>query len=283
MNFLFLLETTPAVFYALVALLGLFVGSFLNVVIHRLPTILKQQWCIDCSTYLYPDDEPPKFEKYTLSHPRSHCPNCNATIRWYSNIPLVSWLLQKGKCRDCNQPISARYPLIEFLTMALSLAVAFKFGFSIQALFALIFVYVSIALFFIDAEHKLLPDRLVFPLIGLGLIINVKSVFVSPDMAILGVVIGFTSLWSIYIIMKLITGKEGMGYGDFKYLAAIGAWFGPLVIAPIFVYSAALGLFYVLGGFIARKIHGSENCRNPQIAFGPFLVISAFIIMLFVN
>lgn len=278
MELLNFIEANPFIFYIIVGWLSLSIGSFLNVVIHRLPMILDSQWRTECNQYLHPNEITPPPPKITLSHPRSHCPKCNFQLRWYHNIPVFSWLALKGKCSSCNNPISVRYPCIELLTMTLSLAVAWKFGFTLTTLFALIFVQVSIALFFIDLDHMILPDRLVFPLIGLGLLINTQSVFVSPELSIYGAVFGFLSLWTIYIIMKLVTGKEGMGYGDFKYLAAIGAWFGPLTLHHIFVISAVMGLAVAIGSAIKMKKLGHSQGSQP-IAFGPYLVFAAIYLL----
>lgn len=274
----------PCVFYTIVAWLSLCIGSFLNVVIHRLPKILFNQWSQESHAFLYPNKSTPDIPKYTLSKPRSHCPKCDIQLRWYHNIPLISWVVLKGKCASCKTPISARYPFVELLTMVLSVAIAWKFGFTFTTLFAIIFTQITIALFFIDWDHMILPDRLVFPLIGLGLLVNTQSTFASPVFSIYGAVFGFMSLWSIYIIMKAITGREGMGYGDFKYLAAIGAWFGPLVLPKIFMISALSGLAFVVVAFIIGKIRKKDKEQNTEgadqnfkIPFGPHLAIAALI------
>ena len=281
MEFLNFVEANPVVFYVLVGWLSLCVGSFLNVVIHRLPTMLNNYWRKECLQFLHPEDPLPDTPKYTLSQPASHCPKCEFKIRWYHNIPVFSWLALKGKCSGCKSRISARYPFVEALTMVLSLAVAFKFGFTLTTLFAIIFTHVTIAIFFIDFDHMIIPDRLVFPLIGLGLLINSQSLFVSPQMAIYGAVIGFLSLWIIYIIMKLLTGKEGMGYGDFKYLCAIGAWFGPLILHHIFIISALSALaFVVVACTIIHKMKGDTSQPMRVIAFGPHLAIAAWIVLI---
>lgn len=279
MEFFEFLANNPFAYYAVVGLFSLLIGSFLNVVILRLPRILDNEWKYECHLYLYPDQEPPETPKLTLNHPRSHCVGCGNSLKWYHNIPVFSWLALKGKCGFCSSKISMRYPLIELLTAVLSVIVAIKFGFTYQALFGIIFTHISIALFFIDLDHQILPDRLVFPLIGLGLLVNSQSLFISPTLAIYGAIIGFMSLWVIYILMKFITGKEGMGYGDFKYLCAIGAWFGPLILHHIFIISAVSGIaYYIISLVIAGR--STSSSAPTQIAFGPHLAIAAWVVLI---
>ncbi|OUY06734.1 prepilin peptidase [Acinetobacter populi] len=273
MQFLQLLQENATVFYLSVAFLALCVGSFLNVLIYRLPKIMENEWQQECQAFLHPDQPITPIEKFTLSTPASSCPNCQHKIRWYENIPLISWLLLKGKCSNCTQPISIRYPLVELGTMLCSLVIAHHFGASIETVFGLIFTWVLIALTGIDFDTQLLPDRLTFPLIGLGLAINSYAIFISPTQAIWGCLIGFLSLWVVYIIFKLITGKEGMGYGDFKLLAALGAWMGPLQLPLIILLSSLVGAII---GIILLKV----TKENRPFAFGPYLAIAGWIAFL---
>ncbi|GAA5000783.1 A24 family peptidase [Acinetobacter puyangensis] len=273
MQFLQLLQENTAVFYLSVTFLGLCIGSFLNVVIYRLPRIMENEWQQECQAFLHPDQPIVTTEKFTLSTPASSCPHCQHKILWYENIPLISWLLLKGKCSDCKQPISIRYPLVELGTMLCSLVIAYHFGPSIETVFGLIFTWILIALTGIDFDTQLLPDRLTYPLIGLGLAINSYAIFTSASQAIWGCLIGFLSLWIVYIIFKLVTGKEGMGYGDFKLLAALGAWMGPLQLPLIILLSSFVGAII---GIILLKM----TKENRPFAFGPYLAIAGWIAFL---
>ncbi|KAA8733701.1 prepilin peptidase [Acinetobacter qingfengensis] len=273
MQFIQLLQENSGLFYFVVALLSLCVGSFINVVIYRLPKIMEREWQLECQSYLYPEQPPEPQPAYGLSTPASACPNCQHKIRWYENIPVISWLVLKGKCRGCHQPISIRYPLVEIVTMLGSLIVAWHFGASIQGIFAILFTWVLIALTGIDFDTQLLPDRLTFPLAGLGLAVNSYAVFVSPTQAIWGCLIGFLCLWVVYILFKIITGKEGMGYGDFKLLAALGAWMGPLQLPLIILLSSLVGAII---GIILLKI----TKENRPFAFGPYLAIAGWIALI---
>lgn len=273
MQFLQLLQENTAVFYLSIAFLGLCIGSFLNVVIYRLPRIMENEWQQECQAFLHPDQPIVTTEKFTLSTPASSCPHCQHKIRWYENIPLISWLLLKGKCSNCKQPISIRYPLVELGTMLCSLVIAYHFGPSIETVFGLIFTWILIALTGIDFDTQLLPDRLTYPLIGLGLSINSYAIFTSATQAIWGCLIGFLSLWIVYIIFKMITGKEGMGYGDFKLLAALGAWMGPLQLPLIILLSSFVGAII---GIILLKV----TKENRPFAFGPYLAIAGWIAFL---
>lgn len=274
-------KEVPLFFYFFVCYMSLCVGSFLNVVIYRLPLILNREWQIEASQILHPDQPEPAIEKVSLLFPKSHCPTCKSSIKWYYNIPVFGWIFLKGKCSECHSKISFRYPFVELLTGILGVMVAWKFGVTIYTLYALIFTYVLIALFFIDFDHKILPDRLVFPLIAMGLLVNTQTTFVSPTLAIYGAAIGFLSLWAIYIMFKFVTGKEGMGYGDFKLMCALGAWFGPLFMHYAFLIAAVSGLVFVIASTVIRKIKQDDQTPPLTIAFGPHIAIAGWLIMFF--
>ncbi len=263
---------TPWLLAFTVAIISLCIGSFLNVVIHRLPLMMEQGWKQECSILL--NVEPPELPApYTLSKPASSCPHCQHKIRWYENIPLLSWILLKAKCSSCKAKISIRYPLVELGTMLASLMVLAAFGPSFKMLSALVLTWVLIALTAIDFDTQLLPDSLTLPLAALGLLINTQHIFVSPDQAIWGYVIGFMILWLVYITFKLVTGKEGMGYGDFKLLAALGAWLGPLMLPLIILLSSLVGAII---GIILLKV----KKENQPFAFGPYLAIAGWIALI---
>lgn len=267
----------PTLFYAVVGILSLCVGSFLNVVIYRLPKIMENEWKEECHYFLHPNEPYPSQEKFTLSHPASTCPKCQHQIRWYENIPLISWfILLRGKCSYCSNPISIRYPLVELATMLASLIVAYLFGPSIAAVVSIIFTWVLIALIGIDFDTQLLPDRLVYPLLGLGLAVNSFGIFISPSQAIWGTLLGFLSLWSVCVIFKLITGKQGMGHGDFKLLAAVGAWLGAGLLPFVIFTSAVLGS--IVGGILFAIYKESR-----PFAFGPYIAIAAWVALLWGN
>lgn len=278
-DFLQLLSSTPWLLITVIAILGVCIGSFLNVVIYRMPKMMEQEWRYECAMLLNDGlgsntpSEPPAL---TLSQPASACPHCQHKIRWYENIPLLSWLILRGSCSSCGHQISIRYPLVELLTMLASIAVVLVFGPSLKMLAALVLTWVLIALTGIDFDTQLLPDSLTLPLAGLGLLVNTQSLFVSPIQSIWGYVIGFMSLWLVYIIFKLVTGKEGMGYGDFKLLAALGAWLGPLMLPLIILLSSLVGAII---GIILLKIRK----ENQPFAFGPYLAIAGWIALIWGN
>lgn len=274
-DFLQLLSTTPWLLITLIAILGLCVGSFLNVVIYRLPRMMEQEWRYECAILLN-GTAPNEQAAITLSKPASTCPHCQHKIRWYENIPLVSWLVLRGKCSNCHARISIRYPVVELLTMLASIMVVIAFGPSLKMMAALVLTWVLIALTGIDFDTQLLPDSLTLPLAGFGLLLNAQGLFVSPAQSIWGYVIGFISLWLVYFIFKLVTGKEGMGYGDFKLLAALGAWLGPLMLPLIILLSSLVGAVI---GIILLKIHK----ENQPFAFGPYLAIAGWIALIWGN
>ncbi|MDR1062427.1 MAG: A24 family peptidase [Azoarcus sp.] len=260
----------PCVFIPLAALLGLCVGSFLNVAIYRLPKMMEREWLEEAAALH--GDTLPDGERLSLSRPRSRCPHCGHTISALENIPLLSYLALHGRCRHCKASIGSRYPLVETLTAALSGYAAWRFGFSPAAIGALVFLWATIALAFIDFDTQLLPDSLTLPLLWLGLAFNLRATYIPLADAVIGAMAGYLFLWSIYWLFKIVTGKEGMGHGDFKLLAAIGAWLGwqilPLVILLASLAGAAIGL-----GLIAAK----RLDRGTPIPFGPYLAIAGLI------
>ena len=273
------LQSMPLMFVALAALIGLLVGSFLNVVIHRLPKMMENEWRKQCAELSVEADSPaaPETERpvYNLVIPRSACPGCGHQIGAAENIPIISYLVLRGKCRNCNRKISARYPIVEGITAILSGLVAWHFGFGIAGVSAIVLVWGLIALTFIDADTQLLPDSITLPLVWLGLLVNIGGAFTDLTSAVLGAVFGYLMLWIVYWAFKLATGKEGMGYGDFKLLAAIGAWLGwqilPLVILLSSVVGAIVGIALIL---LARL------GRNIPIPFGPYLAMAGFIALI---
>jgi len=260
----------PTALYLAVGLFSLCIGSFLNVVIYRTPKMMEQEWRLDCQILLHPEQAMIDETKITLSKPDSTCPKCQTPIRWYQNIPVISWLVLRGKCGSCKNPISIRYPLIELLTAVCSLIIVAVFGPTLQMLFGLILTWVLIALTFIDFDTQLLPDRYTLTLAALGLGINSYAIYTSPISAIWGYIIGFLCLWIVYYLFKMITGKEGMGYGDFKLLAALGAWMGPLMLPLIVLLSSFVGAVI---GIILLKIRK----ENQPFAFGPYIAIAGWI------
>tara|TARA_R110002111_G_scaffold99170_6_gene153294 strand:+ start:14185 stop:15060 length:876 start_codon:yes stop_codon:yes gene_type:complete len=266
-----------AIFYYLsLGLLGLIVGSFLNVVIYRLPIMLQKNWRTECLSFLE-QDEPQQTasEPFNLSQPRSRCPSCKQVITALENIPIISYIFLSGRCRHCRSPISIRYPLIELLSAALALIIAFKFGVSLQTGLAVIFTWVLICLTMIDIDTQLLPDSITLPLLWLALFASLFNVFVDPETAIIGALAGYLSLWCVFWLFKLITGKEGMGYGDFKLLAAIGALLGWQLLPLVIILSAFVGA--VIG--LSMIVFNGQS-KHQAIPFGPYLSIAAFIALI---
>ncbi|WP_376785522.1 prepilin peptidase [Stutzerimonas kunmingensis] len=261
-------------FVLFAALLGLLIGSFLNVVIYRLPIMMQREWRAQALEYL---ECPPEqiSERFNLLLPSSRCPHCDHQIRSWENIPLVSWLALRGKCSSCRAPISSRYPLVELACGLLSGYVAWHFGFTWQAGAMLLLTWGLVAMSMIDIDHQLLPDSLVLPLLWLGLILNNFGLFVSLESALWGAVAGYLSLWSVYWLFKLVTGKEGMGYGDFKLLAMLGAWGGWQVLPLTILLSSVVGA--VLGTILLR-VQRAES--STPIPFGPYLAIAGWIALL---
>ncbi|MBV8495347.1 MAG: prepilin peptidase [Gammaproteobacteria bacterium] len=282
-----LLASSPAVFLGAAAALGLAVGSFLNVVIHRLPLMLERQWHEQCAelsgaaaAVTLPAGLP---ERFNLIVPRSRCPACAAPITALQNIPLVSFALLRGRCARCGAAISARYPLVEALSGCLTALIAWKFGFGWPALAGMVLTWFLIALAFIDIDHQLLPDNLTLPLLWSGLFLSLLglkgdggALAADPRASVIGALAGYLSLWSVYHLFRLITGKEGMGYGDFKLSAALGAWLGWQALLPAVLLAALLGTCVGLG-LIAVRGHG----RSTPIAFGPFLAAGGWLMLMF--
>jgi len=252
-------------------LLGAIVGSFLNVVILRLPARLEWSWRQQAREFLGQPEETAQAPP-GLVFDRSRCPKCHALIRAWQNIPVLSWLLLRGRCASCGAPISWQYPLVELLTALASLAVALKFGFTFEAAAALGLTWVLIALCGIDFRTQLLPDQLTLGLLWAGLLLSLRPLFVAPPEAILGAALGWLSLWAVFWLFRLATGKEGMGYGDFKLLAALGAWLGPMSLLPIVLIASLSGA--IIGGIYLAVRHGGES---RPFAFGPYLAIAGWI------
>jgi leader peptidase (prepilin peptidase)/N-methyltransferase len=262
-------------YYVTVALLGLVVGSFLNVVIHRLPRMLERRWQAECRELNGTETPVVEQTPYNLVVPGSNCPACGHKIRPWENIPLLSYLLLRGRCSACGVHISVRYPLIELVAGLAALAVAWHYGPGWQTAAVLVFTWALLALTMIDLETQLLPDGITLPLLWLGLLLNLKGMFVPLSSAVIGAATGYLALWAVYHTFRLLTGKEGMGYGDFKLLAALGAWFGwqmlPLTILLSSLVGAVIGL-----GLMAFRNHA----REVPIPFGPYLAVAGWIALL---
>lgn len=266
-----------------IGLVSLCIGSFLNVVIYRLPLMMQKEWQTECRLLLADELTSPKAKQtnehttdtFNLVKPNSCCPKCKAAIKPWQNIPIISWLFLKGKCATCDNPISVRYPLVEAITAILSLVVAYTFGATEQALLYIVVTWALVALTFIDIDHMLLPDQLTLPLLWLALIASVMGYTIAPSDAIIGAACGYLSLWSVFWLFKLITGKEGMGYGDFKLLAVFGALLGWQSLLTIILLSSVVGAVI---GIALLSIQG-KNKATP-IPFGPYLAIAGWITML---
>jgi leader peptidase (prepilin peptidase)/N-methyltransferase len=272
----------PALFIGCVVLLGLLVGSFLNVVIHRVPIMMDNALRAECAVLANPDAEPPTTPTFNIVAPRSACPKCKAPITALQNIPVVSWLALRGKCASCKNPISARYPLVEIATGVLSGFVAWRFGFGATALAGLAFTWLLIALTMIDFDTQYLPDQLNYPLLWLGLLFSLwhpvwaeGAAPVTPRDSIIGACAGYLSLWSVYWAFKLITGKEGMGYGDFKLYGALGAWLGWQMLLPILLFASGVGALFGIVVMIRQR-----RGRDTPMAFGPFLATAGWLALM---
>lgn len=269
----------------IIAVLGLMVGSFLNVVIHRLPIMIEKSFRAECQLLdqaedhiSFPTSANQPVETYNLATPRSACPHCGHQISALENIPLLSWLALGGKCSQCKSSISIRYPLVELISCLISAGLAWHFGPSLALCGALLLSWSLIALIMIDADTYLLPDDITLPLIWLGLLFNLHGTFTNLESAVYGAVAGYMSLWSIYWLFKLITGKEGMGYGDFKLLAALGAWLGIAALPAIILLSSLSGAII---GII--MICGTKHGWNKPLPFGPYLGIAGFLALIWGN
>ncbi len=269
-------EYYPWLFVASACLFGLIVGSFLNVVIYRLPKMMEREWRQECAEYFPEYKIQPPEGKLTLSVPRSTCPKCQTPLRVIDNIPVISWLLLKGKCAHCKTAISPRYPSIELLTAIMSLLVAQHFGFSWFTVALLFFTFVLIAATFIDLDTMLLPDQLTLPLLWGGIALSLIGISpISLHDAIIGAMAGYLALWSVYWAFKLVTGKEGMGYGDFKLLAALGAWLGWQQLPLVILLSSLVGLVF---GIIQLRL--KKQGIDKAFPFGPYIAIAGWIALL---
>lgn len=266
------LEGNPAFFITVVTVLGATVGSFLNVVIHRLPLMMERQWRQQCAELDNPEATPAPQEPLNLAKPDSRCPHCGHKIRAWENIPILSYLLLRGRCSGCGAGISLRYPIIEAVTALLSGFAAWQFGFTWETFGALLLTWSLIPLIMIDIDHQLLPDNITLPFLWVGLGLNLFGLYTDLGSAVIGAMAGYLSLWAVYWAFKLLTGKEGMGYGDFKLLALLGAWMGwqqlPVIILLSSLVGAAIGIGMVL-------LRGRDH--TIPIPFGPYLAIAGLI------
>ena len=265
-----LLLADPAAFAAVAGVFGLTVGSFLNVVIHRLPKMMERDWHCQCAELRGEEISP--AEPMTLATPRSRCPHCGHQITALENVPILSWLVLRGACSACKAPISIRYPIVEAATGLMTAFAAWHFGFGWAAAGAILFVWAMIALTGIDFDTQLLPDSITLPLIWLGLLFNIGGTFTSLTSAVIGAVAGYLSLWSVYWGFKLATGKEGMGFGDFKLLAAIGAWLGWQMLPLTILLSSFVGAIVGVALIVLAK-----RGRNVPIPFGPYLAAAGLL------
>ncbi len=264
----------PLLLIALLGFVGLLFGSFFNVVIYRLPKMMEASWKYECEVLLSDESDaeevaPPQFN---LAVPNSHCPSCNAPVKAWQNIPVLSYVLLRGRCASCKAPIGVRYPLVEFITALLTIFPLLMFGFTGYAVAAILFSWILLILTVIDIDHQLLPDQLTLPLIWLGLLFNSITGSIPLQDAVWGAVAGYLSLWSVFWVFKLLTGKEGMGYGDFKLLAALGAWLGWQFLPLIILLSSVVGA--VFGGAVLMLKRSDSSTPMP---FGPYLAGAGWI------
>ena len=288
--FIQLLDAQPTLFVSLAFIFAALIGSFLNVVIHRIPVMMKREWQQECNQYLEeyhserfkalgakelnkPIDSFP--EKYNLLTPTSECPKCNGKIKPWHNIPILGWIMLRGKCVNCGNKISAQYPIVEFITAAAIAYLAWHFGPTFEFAMTSILTFVLIALTGIDLDEMLLPDTLTLPLLWLGLMININGTFTSIESSLIGAIAGYLSLWSVYWLFKILTGKEGMGYGDFKLMAVFGAWLGWQMLPLIILLSSLVGAVIGIAMIATKKLHSG----NP-IPFGPYIAVAGWIAML---
>ncbi len=290
MQQLSILLNITALFSALAGVVGLLVGSFLNVVIYRLPIMMQRGWRKECLEYLQINPESVQAdgsrnagaqsheEPFNLVFPLSRCPGCNTPIKPYQNIPVISYLFLRGKCATCGCHISMRYPLIEAFTAISSFIVAWHFGYTPQAVFALLLTWSLIALIFIDVDHQLLPDSITLPMLWLGMCLSLFNVYTDTHASIIGAVAGYAALWAVFHLFKLATGKEGMGYGDFKLLALFGAWLGWQYLPIIILLSSLVGAVIGVGMIVFVK-----HDHTVPIPFGPYLAAAGWIALLWGN
>lgn len=269
-----LLREAPAIYAAAAGVLGLVVGSFINVVAHRLPVVMRRDWERQCAE-LQEQPAPDQGERFDLAHPRSRCPHCSHGIRWYENVPVLSWLLLRGRCSACSERISIRYPVVELLTGLATATVAYRYGLGVASLAAMLATWYLLAMSLIDLDTQFLYDELTLPLLWLGLVLSIWEVFVTPVAAIAGAALGYLSLWSIYHLFRWLTGKEGMGYGDFKLLAALGAFTGPTMLLPIVIISTMVGASVGIAMMVSGRL-----ARGVPMSFGPYLATAGWIVLL---
>ncbi|GAA0692919.1 A24 family peptidase [Marinobacterium maritimum] len=268
-----LLNSEPLLATLFALLLSLLVGSFLNVVILRLPVMMQREW--DAMLKSEAGETVEEQPAFNLMTPRSRCGECGHQIRWYENIPVISWLVLRGRCSGCGTGISFRYPFVELVTGLGSAWIIWQFGLTVEGMALVALTWALITLTFIDLDHHLLPDSITLPLLWLGLLINTQGVFTSLESAVLGAAAGYLILWSVYWVFKLLTGKEGMGYGDFKLLAAIGAWGGVKILPLVVLLSSVVGVVLAML-LIAFRRHQAQN----PLPFGPYLAIAGWIALL---
>jgi leader peptidase (prepilin peptidase)/N-methyltransferase len=265
------LQSQVTTYLTFLFVLGLLIGSFLNVVIYRLPIMMQREWRSDCLEFL---DQPSEAatEKFNISVPRSRCSKCGHAISALENIPILSYFTLRGKCRQCKTPISMQYPLVELFTGVISLIIGWHFGVSLQTLAGLFFSWCLIAASGIDLAHKLLPDTITLPLMWLGILLSLFNVFIDLETSVIGAIAGYLFLWSVFWLFKLVTGKEGMGHGDFKLLAALGAWCGWEMLLVIVLTSSLIAAIVGITMIILGKTE-----RSTQIPFGPYLAGAGWI------
>lgn len=264
-------QQNPLFIYSLLFVFGLCIGSFLNVVIYRIPIMLQRAWRSEAQAILALTQDQQE-EKFNLATPNSTCPHCSSAIKPWQNIPLISYVFLRGRCAHCKGPISLRYPTVELFTAVVSVLLAMQLGFSTQLLALLVFSYVAIALAGIDYDTHLLPDNMVLPLLWIGLLLNSQTLFVSLHEAVFGAVIGYGFLWSVFWLFKLFTGKEGMGYGDFKLMAVFGAWFGWQLLPNIILLSSLLGAIVGITMILMGRLD-----KGAPIPFGPFIIVAGLL------
>tara|TARA_R110000744_G_scaffold58428_4_gene121998 strand:+ start:1609 stop:2484 length:876 start_codon:yes stop_codon:yes gene_type:complete len=271
-----LMADSPAFFLSFVFIVSLMIGSFLNVVIYRLPVMMERSWKADFQAHFNPDEQITQTSPFNLVKPDSTCPKCQHKIRAWENIPVISWLLLRGECSQCHNRISIRYPLVEIFTALCSVWIAWHYGYSISALAGLLLTWLLIALIFIDIDTMLLPDQLTLPLLWMGLLFSIVNPSVTSVDSIIGASAGYLSLWSVYWAFKLLTGKEGMGYGDFKLLAALGAWIGWQYLPIVILLSSLVGAII---GICILTLQGKD--KGQAIPFGPYLAIAGWLTLLY--
>ena len=271
-----LLQSSPVFFYTVLGILGLLVGSFLNVVIQRLPQMMENEWREECSRLLeVKDTGGEKKEKFNLVVPRSRCPHCGHKITALENIPILSYLMLGGKCSECRKSISIRYPIIELSSAVIAVFLGIHFGFGLQVLPAILLSWALLALSVIDIDHQLLPDDITLTFLWAGLLVNMFGIFTDVNSSLIGAMAGYGILWAVYLLFKLVTGREGMGYGDFKLLAMLGAWLGWQQLPVIIILSSLCGSLVGIGLMMFRNLN-----KSHPIPFGPYLAAAGWISMI---